>query len=120
MTHEESCPLCARELILDHQVDICFECHSTLQISGAVSVSTTSEFQAVRDPLESGSGLQPLRQLTPKRAGTEETDSPHCSWCKKEPGTVRKMLSQGRHHICNECVFLCADILRMELGDDFG
>ena len=117
MTHEESCPLCARSLAFPNDLTVCGDCHATLQLSGAVSVSTTSEFQAVKDPRPVVSQPAPAKR---PRAGTEETDSPHCSWCKKEPEDVRKMLSQGRYHICNECVFLCADILRMELGEDFG
>lgn len=119
MTYEKSCPLCARELALPHQVDVCEDCHATLQMSGAISLNSTSEFQAIQDPLGFESKEEESQRRRP-RAGTEETDSPHCSWCKKEPEDVRKMLSQGRYHICNECVFLCADILRMELGDDFG
>ena len=43
-----------------------------------------------------------------------------CCWCGKPPQDVRKMLSQGGYHICNECVALCAEILQMELGDDYG
>jgi hypothetical protein len=54
---------------------------------------------------------------TPKPDGDAEAA---CCWCNKIAGNVKKLLSQGSYHICNECVALCADVLRMELGDDFG
>jgi hypothetical protein len=56
-------------------------------------------------------------QRTPSPESTSEKT---CCWCSKSSADVKKLLSQGGYHICNECVALCADILRMELGDDFG
>jgi hypothetical protein len=81
-----------------------------MQLSGAIPVTTTGEFQAVMGPVPG----PPDGLALPRRTETS------CCWCLKQPDEVRKMLSQSGYHICNECVFLCADILRMELGDDFG
>ncbi len=111
MTHDKPCPLCAANSGATQQVDICGNCHAGLHISGALPVRVTGEFQAVSDPL-----LDAHLQAAAKARETEAS----CCWCNKAPSEVRKMLSKGDYHICNECVSLCADILQMELGENFG
>ena len=108
----ESCPLCASVVPLEHEIEICGGCHAGLHLSGAVRVETTGEFQAI-----SAEGILNPAFDTGRRASSSEETS--CCWCSKASGDVKKLLSQGDYHICNECVALCADILRMELGDDF-
>jgi hypothetical protein len=110
MMHSEACPLCAATEGATHQVHICGNCHTGLHVTGALPVSVTGEFSAVSDALLEA-------HLDAEKA--PRTDST-CCWCNKEAAQVRKVLSQGSYHICNECVALCADILRMELGDDYG
>lgn len=66
------------------------------------------------DPTIASSGAM---TRTPNPDGETEAT---CCWCSKTAADVKKLLSQGSYHICNECVALCADVLRMELGDDFG
>lgn len=111
MMHSEACPLCAAPEGATHPVNICSNCHAGLHITGALPVSVTGEFSAVSDAL-----------LAEEAQGSYEgtAENANCCWCKKSPDQVRKMLSQGSYHICNECVALCADILQMELGDDYG
>lgn len=46
-----------------------------------------------------------------------------CSFCRKSPGSVEKMIGGPGVFICNECVALCNDILaqkgeRPQPGDD--
>jgi hypothetical protein len=81
-------------------------------MSRSGSLSTTGEFAAISDPTVNA-------PMPGSRGGESRSDEAHCCWCDKTSDQVKKMLSQGSYHICNECVALCADILRMELGDDF-
>lgn len=114
MTASETCPLCASALGESKPVDVCTNCHAGLQMSSAGVLSATGEFTAITDPT--------VNAAIPgaRSAGTATADDTTCCWCDKSSGVVKKILSQGGYHICNECVALCADILRMELGDDFG
>ena len=111
MMHSEACPLCAATQGATHQVHICGSCHAGLHMTGALPVSVTGEFSAISDAILAQEMEEP---------GHSPQASPPCCWCNKPPEQVRKMLSQGNYHICNECIALCADILRMELGDDYG
>jgi hypothetical protein len=79
-------------------------------MTGALPVSTTGEFQAVT----------PNATPSTPPHGVSATTTLTCCWCNKPKDEVKKLLSQNTYHICNECVALCADIMRMELGDDFG
>ena len=114
MTASESCPLCAAALGESKAIDVCTYCHAGLEMCDAGVVSTTGEFTAVTDPTLSSPMPGSRSNVVPSPGEA------HCCWCDKTSDKVRKMLSQGGYHICNECVALCADILKMELGDDFG
>lgn len=113
MPPSETCPLCASALKKPKPIDVCSNCHAGLQMSRA-GVSSTGEFTAITDP--TFNTPMPGSQSGEANTSTEA----HCCWCNKTSDKVKKMLSQGAYHICNECVALCADILKMELGDDFG
>ena len=39
-----------------------------------------------------------------------------CSFCNKTQNEVRKLIAGPKVHICEECVDLCIDILKEELG----
>ena len=39
-----------------------------------------------------------------------------CSFCGKSQDKVRKLIAGPKVHICEECVDLCIDILKEELG----
>jgi hypothetical protein len=78
-------------------------------------VSSTGEFTAITDPTFNA----PMPGSQSGEGGESKSEGANCCWCSKTADQVKKLLSQGSYHICNECVALCADILRMELGDDF-
>lgn len=111
MSDSETCPLCASALKKPKPIEVCANCHAGLQMSRA-GVSSTGEFTAITDPTFNA-------PMPGSRSGESAAGETNCCWCNKTSEQVRKMLSQGAYHICNECVSLCADILRMELGDDF-
>ncbi len=103
----EACPLCAQTEGATHPIHVCGNCHLELHATGALPVSATGEFSAITSPVVDPPSGEAIAQLAGIR----------CCWCDKRPEAVRKILSQGAYHICNECVALCADILQMELGD---
>lgn len=111
MTPEAPCPLCGQELEQPSQIYVCGLCHRGLQADGTVPVSSTGEFTAVRIPPAT------RRSRAPTVPGDQAPAS--CSWCGRDAGTVKKLLSHGDAHICNECVALCADIMESELGPDW-
>src|SRR5574342_1313377 len=39
-----------------------------------------------------------------------------CSFCSKTQNEVRKLIAGPKVHICEECVDLCIDILKEEIG----
>jgi hypothetical protein len=47
---------------------------------------------------------------------TESTDNPgiRCSFCRKSQDDVRKLIAGPSVHICDECVDICAGIMRDE------
>jgi hypothetical protein len=111
MTPEVPCPLCGQELDQPSQIYVCDPCHRGLQADGAVPVHATGEFTAVRIPPAT------RRSRAPTVPGDQEPAS--CSWCGRGAGTVKKLLSHGDAHICNECVALCSDIMESELGPNW-
>lgn len=114
MTVSELCPLCAAGIGESKSINVCAHCYGGLQANPPVALSTTGEFPAMTDPTLS---TPPALNRAPNPDSDEVAA---CCWCSKTSEQVKKLLSQGDYHICNECVALCADILRMELGDDFG
>ena len=50
-----------------------------------------------------------------KSIGSPERRGPvACSFCGKQPSQVRKVVAGPGIYICNECVYLCEDILKEE------
>lgn len=113
MTVSKLCPLCTAALGQPKTIEVCGHCYGGLQVNPPVVLSSTGEFPAIADPTLAAP--MPLKRTPNSGAPTEAS----CCWCSKSAEEVKKLLSQGEYHICNECVALCADILRMELGDDF-
>lgn len=109
-----ACPLCGNALVAARTVNVCHACHATV-IDGSLRVSSTGEFR-VEQIMEAAA----LGDAEPQAATVAPGDrSVRCTFCGKSEGDVRKLLSHGPAHICNECVALCADVLRAELGDDW-
>jgi len=113
MTAEACCPLCAGQMDPPKALEVCVNCHQSLQIGGALPVSSTGEFAAV-----------PMGHARRVLVGTplsayDDQDTIICSWCSKSNEVVKKLLSHGDIHICNECVALCSEVLALELGDDW-
>jgi ATP-dependent Clp protease ATP-binding subunit ClpX len=44
----------------------------------------------------------------------ESESRPYCSFCGKGPDAVRKLIEGSHAYICDECVNLCANILKSE------
>jgi hypothetical protein len=115
------CPLCGQSIDGDHQVSVCSGCHHSLAASAAPTMRSTGEYsvaeiasaaEAAREMAEQSGGPRRKRPVTAPNFAV-------CSWCNKPRREVKKLLSKGQAHICNECVALCSDILQAELGDDW-
>ncbi len=52
-----------------------------------------------------------------KSKDSENEKLVYCSFCDKSQTEIRKMIAGPSVYICDECVELCEDILREELGD---
>lgn len=113
---DAACPLCqgALDAARPHTVSVCSACHQELAGRGSVPVHTTAEFE-VPSPLPDD-GPPAGRRIDP-RASTAPPEDPRCTWCGREPNKVKKLLSSGDAHLCNECVALAVDILHAELGE---
>jgi len=111
------CPICSKDLADAQSIFVCSACHGSLQATGAVAMHVTGEFPAVSQLATLPDDSAPS---APARPRTPTTPSDFdCSWCGKAGDEVKKLLTQGPTRICNECVALCTDILRAELGDDW-
>lgn len=108
---QATCPLCGQPEADGRDIRICGACHHTLQARDFAAVRTTGEFTVAQ--LLQAAGEHAAQPASPPDPAAGLT----CSWCGKLGAHVKKMLSQGDAHICNECVALCADILYAELGD---
>jgi len=106
------CQLCGAEMREPKVVHVCRACHGTVQAGGAVNVRSTGEFK-LTEIMQAAADYSP-----PPSSG--EMPAVRCTWCGRDGDEVRKLLSQGNAHICNQCVALCADILHAELGDGWG
>ena len=104
------CPLCSQELADPKTVYVCASCHGGLALTGAIAMRTTGEFKAPLPPSLTKT-VDPLATTQPPTTGVA------CTWCGRKPQEVRKLLSHGSSHICNECVALAADIMQSELGE---
>lgn len=113
MTVSNLCPLCTASLGQPKSIKVCGHCYLGLKVNPPVVLATTGEFPAIADPTHSPP--TPLKHTPNPDAPIEAS----CCWCDKTSDAVKKLLSQGNYHICNECVALCSDILRMELGDEY-
>ena len=53
-------------------------------------------------------------------AGKNNNGQVHCSFCGKKQGEARKMIAgTGGVYICDECIDICADMIREEFADDY-
>jgi len=100
----DRCPICGGDAAGGAAIQVCGGCHASLS---GVTVRATGEF-LVPSPAALAAAAPELAIGAPITA---------CSWCGKRDDQVRKLLSSGPVAICDECVALCADILRAELGD---
>jgi len=72
-------------------------------------IRTTSELWLER--LLSGEPIE-LKSKNESKKGKEKTESLYCSFCGKEKGEVKKLISGPSDvFICNECVELCTEII---------
>jgi len=104
------CPLCGVDMRDPQPVQVCRNCHDVLASGAGVQVRSTGEFR-LSEIMEAAA--QPPVPAGPDAAAVE------CTWCGRSQDEVRKLLSQGSAHICDECVSLCADILHAELGPEW-
>lgn len=106
------CPLCSQHLDAPKAVYVCTNCHSGLALTGAVRMRSTGEFKAPLPP----SLTKPVDPLASTQPPAKDVA---CTWCGRGPEEVRKLLSHGSSHICNECVALACDIMQAELGESW-
>lgn len=104
------CPLCGRALTDPCAVHVCHGCHANVIGSGNIRVASTGEFR-VDQILAAAEELGGGAPAAASGVG--------CSWCGKPAEEVRKLLSRGVVHICDECVALCSAVMQAELGDDW-
>jgi ClpX C4-type zinc finger protein len=104
-----TCPVCNGALVEPQSVPICGACHHNLASSGTIAVHTTAEFAAVT-PSQAAAILN-----DPSATAAVAELITSCTWCGKAQAEVKKLLSGGGAHICDECVALCADILDAEI-----
>jgi hypothetical protein len=91
---------------------VCADCHARIEGAQEVRLTTTGEFNAVGYEVMTAPG-----RATPVAPPAASDATTRCDWCGKPRSEVKKLLTGGTSHICNECVALCADILVAELGD---
>ncbi len=103
------CPLCGQSYDQPHQLTVCGDCHASL--SAEVALRNTAEFSV--DQLLADT----VRQGAPPAPAIAAQSPIRCTWCGRSPEQVRKVLSHGDAHICDECVALCHDIMTAELGE---
>ena len=81
-----------------------------------------SELARFRGEVKLGAAEMKLKILEEKERGSSSADANslaleiYCSFCGKQHGTVKKMISGPKVYICNECVDLCNDIIAEEVG----
>jgi hypothetical protein len=91
-------------------VTVCAACHHSL--SATIRPEHSGEFTFPMASTLALVGVAPAIAPSP-------TDALRCSWCGRGASAVKKLLTGGQAHICNECVALCSDILLAELGEDW-
>lgn len=118
MSGSPPCPLCGQRLDGDHQISVCNGCHHSLVASTGTMRSTGEYSVAEIASAAAAAATDPDATADPRRKRpVTAPDFAVCSWCNKPRREVKKLLSRGQAHICNECVSLCSDILHAELGD---
>ena len=50
------------------------------------------------------------------KVGSDSKNTLYCSFCGKSQHEVRKLIAGPTVFICDECVELCMDIIREEIG----
>lgn len=112
LTNDPDCLMCGERMVQSIRIELCGNCVQDLHASGALPVQATGEFGAVSNE-QAQAALGKRRQSRPKSFTADTTI--RCSWCSKPRAEVKKILSRGDAHICNECVALCADIMEAEV-----
>ena len=113
MPSSASCPTCSGDLEDPRTISVCSRCHHRLLARGDIPLASTAEFAAITPALASE-----LLSAGDQAAATGAREV-CCTWCGKPRSEVKKLLSSGPAHICNECVGFCAEIMAAELGDDW-
>jgi hypothetical protein len=108
MPPSDACPVCSGPLLAPQAILVCSGCADNVAITGAISVTSTAEFAAVVPAVVAA--IKGGEAAAPPVAAS-------CQWCGKAQRKVKKLISGGGVHICDECVALCAKILDAELGD---
>jgi ClpX C4-type zinc finger len=110
----EPCPLCGRHPQHPMRLEVCGECYQEMTAAGAGALQATGEFHAMTPER-----VEKMVGATNRPRSMTGTPDLACTWCGKQRGEVKKILSGQSGHICNECVALCSDILESELGPDW-
>lgn len=114
MPARPGCPTCSGELADSRSISVCARCHDRLLARGDIPLASTGEF-AVMTPAMATE----LLEAGATKPAASSAAGVRCTWCGKARAEIKKLLSSGAAHICNECVGLCADIMAAELGDDW-
>ena len=109
MKHAEGCPLCSQASAERVELLVCQDCHTNLQVTGALPVSQTGEFSMMP--------LSEAEKILASEVVKRDPQNPTCTWCDTPQDLVKRLITRGPHHICNECVSLCVDMLSVEFGD---
>lgn len=109
MKHVEGCPLCSQTSPEKVTISICSDCHTNLHGQGALPVSQTGEFSMMP--------LSQAEKILASEAVESDPENPVCTWCDTPKNLVKRLITRGQHHICNECISLCVDMLSVEFGD---
>jgi hypothetical protein len=110
---DASCPVCGGGLDNPRPMAVCATCHESL--NSTLRPHSTGEFTVPMAAVLASIGEAPT--ITP--TGPTAAGALKCSWCGRSAHQVKKLLTGGSAHICNECVSLCSEILAAELGEDW-
>ena len=103
-----------RKLISGPRVFICNEC----VVRAREIIGPQPPPEAPRQPERTTADL-PAQTLADDEDVTAEKKPPddmHCSFCGKPKTEVARLIAGPTVYICDECVYLCEDIIAEELG----
>ena len=92
-------------------IDVCIGCYEGLQMVGSVDITQTREFNF--GPSNESENIKSTD------ANNDATGDVQCSWCNKPQSEVKRLVSQNKIHVCNECIGLCVDVLSAEFGESW-